>query len=646
MACILKTAVGQVPFECKGRGYRVIADPRAGTHLQELQQNEDRTITFTDLHYYPDYEINAIAYHPTQNVIYGIIQNQPYRLCRIDAEFNLDILQTLPLPTDLVFVSGDISPDERFLVLSGFGPTRGENIFALVDVQNESYSTEILPIRTNNPDEPTVYCADIAFHPTSGKLFGYDFRNNRLVTLDINNRIIDNTTYPVTNDDPGNVPSIFFNDQGELYGIGNTTLDSQLNRTYYQFDLSNGQNIVLEELEIERNQDACSCPYRIELLNEVRQRNNAPCTELAFEMTLINRTDIEQFDLTLIDTFPEGVVIKDIDPLPFSGTIESAVGSNILSLSKIHLPIGTFSFEIIFDIQEDVEFGTYMNQAFLTGLRLEDFELESVVSDDPVTTANDDATLFSINGLSDPCEDQFFGIGKGGQTTLHAGIYGAKSYEWSTGENTTEITVFNEGDYQITITTECDQITATATVELDEIGLNLGDDQIIESGAVIVLEPQYTSTSPINSFSWSSSDQEALDCPSCEKPSIQPSEDTDIELTIDNMTGCEKTDGFNLDVTDVTFFEPNIFTPNNDNRNDFFFLQGNLNYDLALFQIYDAWGGMLYQKKNIVANREQDGWDGTTNGHNCSPGVYLWTAVVKFKNGQERVIRGDITLIR
>ncbi len=639
--------MAQVPFECNGRGYRVLADPRGGTHLQGIQQNEsDNTITFNELHFYPEYEINAIAYHPTQNVIYGIIQDLPYRLCRIDADFNLDILHTLPLPSDLAFVSGDISPDERFLVLSGFGPTRGENIFALVDVQNETYETEILPIRTSNPDEPTIYCADIAFHPTSGDLFGYDFRNNRLVTLDINNRIIDNTTYPVTNDDPGNVPSIFFNDQGELFGIGNTTLDSQLNRTYYQFDLSNGQNIILEELDIERNQDACSCPYRIELLNEVRQRNNAPCTELAFEMTLINRTDIEQFDLTLTDTFPKGVIIKGIDPLPFSGTIESGVGSNVLSLTNVYLPIGTFSFKIVLDIQEQVEFGTFMNQAHLRGLRLEDFDLESVVSDDPVTTASDDATLFTIDGLTDPFKDQFFGICKGGQATLHAGIYGAKSYEWSTGENTPEITVYDEGSYQITISTECDQITATATIELDEIILNVGDDQIIENGAVFVLEPRYDSRSPIKAFSWSSSDLEALNCPTCENPSIQLSGDTELELTIDNITGCQKTDGINLDVTDVTIFDSNVFSPNSDNRNDFFFLQGNLDYDIALFQIYDAWGGMLYQKKNIVANREQDGWDGTTNGYKCLPGVYIWTAVVKFKNGQERVIRGDITLLR
>lgn len=643
----MSSTIGQVPFDCNGKGYRVLADPRGGTHLQEIQQNEsDHTITFTDLHFFPDYEINAIAYHPSQNVIYGIIQELPYRLCRIDAAFNLDILATLPLPADLAFVSGDISPDERFLVLSGFGPTREENIFALVEVQNETYETEILPIRTTNPDEPAVYCADIAFHPTSGKLFGYDFRNNRLVTLDINNKIIDNTTYPVTNDDPGNVPSIFFNDQGELFGIGNTTLDSQLNRTYYQFDLTNGRNIILEELEIERNQDACSCPYRIELLNEVRQRNNAPCTELAFEMTLINRTDIEQFDLTLTDTFPEGVIIKSIEPLPVSGTVQSAVGGNILNLTNVHLPIGTFSFEIVFDISEDVNFGMYENQAVLSGLRLEDFELESVVSDDPVTTAADDATLFSIDGLSDPFEDQFFGICQDGQVTLHAGVYGARSYEWSTGETTAEITVYNEGNYDITITTECDQIMATATVVLDEISLNVGDDQIIESGAELILEPRYTSQSPINSFSWTSSDHEALNCPTCENPIIQPIEDTEVELTIDNFTGCQKTDRFNLDVEDVTIFDPNIFTPNNDDQNDLFFLQGNLDYDIALFQIYDAWGGMLYQKKNIIANKKEDGWDGTTNGHNCLPGVYLWTAVVRLKNGQERIIHGDITLLR
>ncbi|MEM6320791.1 MAG: hypothetical protein AAF960_24205 [Bacteroidota bacterium] len=102
----------QVPFDCNGRSFRVIKHGE-GTYLQEMQrQGEKGKLTFNNLHYFPQTEINAIAYHPSQHVIYGILQEKPLKLCRIDAAFQLEVLQPLPLPEELSFVSGDISPDQ------------------------------------------------------------------------------------------------------------------------------------------------------------------------------------------------------------------------------------------------------------------------------------------------------------------------------------------------------------------------------------------------------------------------------------------------------------------------------------------------------------------------------------------------------
>lgn len=636
---------GQAPFDCNGRAFRVLA-AEGGTYLQEIEQNEvDQSISFVDLHFFQGHDINAIAYHPSQNVIYGVLQDPPYRLCRIDADFNLEVLQVLPLSTDLVFVSGDISPDEQNLVLFGFGNTRKENIFALVDVQSGGYDTEILPIQTSNPDEPSIYCADIAFHPTTGKLFGFDFRNNRLITLDVANRLIDNNQYATSRTVSGNMPSIFFSASGELFGIGTTNQDSSIFRSYYQFDLETGQGTLLQDLDIERNQDACSCPYRIKLLNKVRQRQNAPCTELAFEITLINRTDTEQFDLTLRDTFPDKVSIKNISPLPFDGIIDNNVASNVLSISNLHLPIGTFSFEILLDIDESTTLGNYQNQAVLSGLRLGEFELNIVLSDDPKTAVPDDMTDFSIDALETPLSGEFFGICQGGVSTLHAGIYGASSYEWSSGENTVSIDVHDAGSYHVTVTTTCDETVGTATVSIDEINLDLGTDQTIQSGETIILSPSYTSHSPIKSFAWQT-DSQILDCPTCENPAAQPKSDTEIRLLVENETGCQSRDQFLLKVAEIKIYTPNVFSPDNDNWNDSFFLQGNLVYDITQFQIFDRWGSLLYQNKNLKTNQKEEGWDGTQNGQNCLPGVYIWTAVIRYKNGQQKMISGDVTLVR
>ncbi len=643
IACVT-CSYGQEPFECNGRSYRVLSADE-GTYLQSIQQDDqNETVSFQNLHFYPEIEINAIAYHPTQNVIYGILQTPPYRLCRIDATFELEILQTLPLDSELIFVSGDISPDQQHLVIFGFGDTNTENIVALIDVQNGEYDTQVLTLQTSNPNQPYIYCADIAFHPTTGKLFGFDFRNGRLVTLDIGTRSIDNDTYGLSSIVVGNVPSIFFTDKGELYGIGTNLQEETENRGYYRFDLSNGQPEILQELEIERNQDACSCPFRIKLLNKIEERKNATCTDIVFELTMINRTLSDQTNLSLTTTYPEGLTIENISPFDFDGTIVEGVGGHRLNISDIYLPIGEHSFKVSLSIDENMSLGNFENQVLLNGLQLQDSELDSLLSDDPVTAVPNDATEFSIEDLDTTLDHQFFGICNGDETRIHAGIFGANSYEWSTGETTEEIIVDTEGDYEVTITTECDETVALATVSLDEINLELGDEKSIEFGETLILEPTYTSDSPILSFNWESDNNESLICPSCKYLDIQPSSDTQVNLCMENETGCNVCDRLAIKVVGIDIYAPNIFNPSLGGINSTFFLQGNLPFSIADLIIYDRWGNRMFQKKNFEANQPEDGWDGRHKGLRCSDGVYIWTATIRYKSGVLEVIGGDVTL--
>lgn len=326
--------------------------------------------------------------------------------------------------------------------------------------------------------------------------------------------------------------------------------------------------------------------------------------------------------------------------------LKNSIENNILTIKNIFLPIGTFTFEIILDIDENTGIGNYENQAVLSGIRLGDLEFNDEVSDDPTTAIPNDATSFSIDALATSFDADFLSICQGGATTLHPGIYGASFYEWSSGETTEAITVDAAGDYQVTVTTQCDQTTGTATVTLDEISLELGSDQTIERGAILSLEPNYTSYSHITSFSWQTTIPQILNCPTCENPTVQPWSDTEVYLMVENGTGCQTDDQFLLKVEDVKIFTPNVFSPNNDNLNDAFYLQGNLSYDITQFQIYDRFGNLIYHRKNGIANQALDGWDGTHNGQECSSGVYLWTAVIAYKNGHQKTLSGDVTLIR
>ncbi|NJK83162.1 MAG: hypothetical protein HC912_04430 [Saprospiraceae bacterium] len=315
---LISPVCAQTPFDCNGRMFRVI-EKQGGTLFEEITF-DDATgkVDFTERNLYFGERINGIAYHPTQNLIYGVLLGKTYRLCRIDGDYQLEKLVELPLPTGMLFVSGDISPDERYLVLLGFSPDETTNLLALVDLSSPNFETQLFPLKTTHPSLPSIYCADIAFHPTKNELYGFDHLSGRLITIDIQKGEIDNSTFPVSEVLQGNVPTIFFDAFGTLFGIGSPTAGFSTNRRLYRFDLGTGLITDLQRLSFEGNQDGCSCPYKVKLLNRVSERNISACRTFDFTFTVINRTDIVQQNVTFSDTLPAHFVINAIHDFPFS----------------------------------------------------------------------------------------------------------------------------------------------------------------------------------------------------------------------------------------------------------------------------------------------------------------------------------------
>lgn len=93
----------------------------------------------------------------------------------------------------------------------------------------------------------------------------------------------------------------------------------------------------------------------------------------------------------------------------------------------------------------------------------------------------------------------------------------------------------------------------------------------------------------------------------------------------------------------ITFIEgihaPNAFLPESTGENSRFYLK-ELNFieDFKMF-IYNRWGELIYETRNIGFN---GGWDGTFKGKKCDVGTYVWVA---FNNGK-RLGRGTVTLIK
>jgi len=54
----------------------------------------------------------------------------------------------------------------------------------------------------------------------------------------------------------------------------------------------------------------------------------------------------------------------------------------------------------------------------------------------------------------------------------------------------------------------------------------------------------------------------------------------------------------------------------------------------------------MYQKEHFPTNEPESGWNGTYKGQPVTPGVYVWIAKIRLKDGSEVTYTGDVSVIR
>lgn len=120
-------------------------------------------------------------------------------------------------------------------------------------------------------------------------------------------------------------------------------------------------------------------------------------------------------------------------------------------------------------------------------------------------------------------------------------------------------------------------------------------------------------------------------------------------LTIYNKAYCKAEDCVLVSIqNDKEVFIPNIFTPGDeDGTNDFFTLYGNKNVEqIETLQIFDRWGNLLFKRDNFNHSDPSLGWDGRFQNKDMNPGVYVYWTKVRFKDGSNKVYKGDVTILR
>jgi len=114
-------------------------------------------------------------------------------------------------------------------------------------------------------------------------------------------------------------------------------------------------------------------------------------------------------------------------------------------------------------------------------------------------------------------------------------------------------------------------------------------------------------------------------------------------VNVVNINGCTASDTVYVQ-KDCYMDIPNVFSPNGDGTNDYFYPRQVLTKGLVSFKmdIYNRWGQMVYE----TTATDGRGWDGKFNDQPQPEGVYIYVIDATFKDGEIEHQQGNITLLR
>lgn len=175
------------------------------------------------------------------------------------------------------------------------------------------------------------------------------------------------------------------------------------------------------------------------------------------------------------------------------------------------------------------------------------------------------------------------------------------------------------------------------------LSLQLGEDLQINLGDSVQLVG--LASGNIEAIEWQPANM--LRSPDSLLTFTAPTENTTYQLRIRDEKGCETSDQITVFVIDErSIFVPNVFTPNNDNRNDFFFVYPDSKVAaIRKMQIFDRWGDMVFERANLVIGKENEGWNGRINNERAPSATYVYRIEVEYLTGEVEVLFGTVSLL-
>jgi gliding motility-associated-like protein len=398
-----------------------------------------------------------------------------------------------------------------------------------------------------------------------------------------------------------------------------------------------------QSIFVSYNLVAASCPYTIELGHSIIPDTVFPCSEVIFRYYLDNDSGEPRYHVSFLDTLPANFSFIELLPNPYGGTIKSNLPPNVVAIDGINLLEGLDSFDILVEIG-DTPPGTYFNGAVINNLP---WVLgASRYSDDPNTQVVDDTRLVVQGVASDTSYfDTVFCSGE--KMVLDASAFG-KSFVWPDGSTEAVFVAPEMGIYEVQIFDGCEPSLVYFDVqEGTPIQVSTTDPMIgIHQGESILLSPTINNGGDSLLLSWNDPLDTTLSCCDCAAPLATPLSSTVYTFMASNEL-CTDSLLIQVEVDDTRrIFAPNIFSPNADGINDYFFLQSPDPGIIHSLLVVNRWGDIIFQTNTAVLNTENTGWDGFFKGKLSESGLYSWLAEIEFVDGKREVFKGGVIVLR
>jgi gliding motility-associated-like protein len=226
-----------------------------------------------------------------------------------------------------------------------------------------------------------------------------------------------------------------------------------------------------------------------------------------------------------------------------------------------------------------------------------------------------DGLIFSLDGENFTSDTSFDSLGAGNYTLYYQDVFG------------------------------CQYESYFSIIEPIEVIASIPEVDIIPLGDEVTLKVNTNAQGNV-SYLWTPNDY--LNCDTCVSVTLLPLFNGPLSVLVTDEDGCSATASVDLYVLkNRKVYIPNVFSPNDDGFNDRFTIYGSQEVDrIENLEIYDRWGEQIFVRKEFAPNDESVGWDGTFRGKPMNNAAFVYMVKIRFIDGEERVYKGDILLLR